>query len=245
MKLAAMQPYFFPYLGQFDLLNQVDIWIAYDPCQYIRHGWINRNRVLHPAAGWQYITVPLKKHAHITPINQIGIANEYWKGELFKKLQHYHRRAPFYRQVIAFLEEALAHVDSNLVKMNVNLFEQTARLLGVHTPIFVFSSMSLELEPVRGPANLALTLCQAVGAHTYINPPGGASLYAPQDFTREGIQLIIQSYTPMIYDCSSYEFIPNLSILDVLMWNSPETIKRYLDILRLRAEASIENDPID
>ena len=75
MKVGIMQPYFFPYLGYFDLINRVDKWIVFDTPQYIRHGWVNRNRILHPHQGWQYIVVPLKKHDRDTSINQIETAD--------------------------------------------------------------------------------------------------------------------------------------------------------------------------
>jgi hypothetical protein len=233
MKLAVMQPYFFPYLGQFDLLNHVDEWIAYDSAQYIRHGWVNRNRVLHPTSGWQYITVPLKKHPYTTPINQTEITSEAWKGQIFKQLQHYHMDAPYYKEVICFLEDGLAAEETSLAALNVALFRKTARRLGIETPIEIFSEMDLPMEPLRGPENLALAICRAAGANEYINPPGGANLYSPASFIRHGIKLTIQSFTPMPYSCGRFEFIPNLSVVDVMMWNSSEAIKYYLDTFRL------------
>jgi hypothetical protein len=233
MKLAAMQPYFFPYLGQFDLLNRADIWIAYDPAQYIRHGWVNRNRVLHPESGWHYIVVPLQKHTHEVVINQMKIASSDWKTEIFKRLQHYHMDAPFYRPTIHFLQDVLSTEETNLSKLNVALFRATATMLGIHTPIFVFSEMELSLSS-SGPQNLALELCRAVGATEYINPPGGVHLYSPEEFAKYGILLTIQSFSPMVYSCGRFEFIPSLSIIDVMMWNSSEEIKYYLDTFRSR-----------
>ena len=232
MKLAAMQPYFFPYLGQFDLLNKVDMWIAYDPAQYIRHGWVNRNRVLHPTSGWQYIVVPLKKHPHTIPINQMEIADFNWKPQIFKQLQHYHMDAPFYAQVIHFLEGVFSVEEANLSRLNVALFRATACLLGIQTPIHMFSEMGLSIS-ASGPEGLALAICRAIGASEYNNPPGGADLYSPAGFSGNGIKLTIQSFTPMTYPCGRFEFIPNLSIIDVMMWNSPQQIKHYLEASRL------------
>lgn len=241
MKLAANQPYFFPYLGQFDLLNRADVWIAYDVAQYIRHGWVNRNRVLHPSSGWQYISVPLKKHSYTTPINQIEIAGDDWKKEIFKRLDHYHMEAPFYKEVIRLLEEGFSEAESNLAKLNARLFRLTARRLGIQTPIHVFSEMGWSLS-ASGPQNLALELCRAVGASEYFNPAGGAHLYSARDFAEKGVQLTIQSFSPMMYSCGRFEFVPDLSIIDVMMWNSPEQIKHYLDAFRAeRSEARQED----
>ena len=89
MVLGIMQPYFFPYLGYFDLINRCDKWIVFDTPQYIRHGWINRNRILHPQQGWQYIIVPVKKHKRDTPINQIEIVPPaLWSPRILGQLMH-------------------------------------------------------------------------------------------------------------------------------------------------------------
>lgn len=232
-----MQPYFFPYLGQFDLINQADVWIVYDVAQYIRHGWVNRNRVLHPTSGWQYILVPMKKHPFTTPINQMEIASEIdWKTRIFRQLQHYHTDAPYYSQVTGFLEECLANPENNLARLNTRLFRKTCRWLGIDTPIYVFSEMDLAMTPVRGAEDLALSICQAVGASEYINPPGGAGLYNAERLAKHGTKLTIQSFTNMTYDCGRCHYEPALSIIDVMMWNSPEQIKHYLDTFRLKQE---------
>jgi hypothetical protein len=232
MKLAVMQPYFFPYLGQFDLLNGVDTWIAYDPAQYIRHGWVNRNRVLHAVKGWQYITVPVRKHPHTAPINLIETAGDAWKACLLKQLRDYRADAPFYRQVIDFLDGVLGTEETNLARLNAELFRATAAFLGIRTPILLFSDMGLALEPVNGPENLALAVCRAASATEYVNPPGGAGLYSPERFAGNGVKLTIQSPCDFIYQCGRFLFVPRLSILDVMMWNSSEQIKNYLDTFR-------------
>ena len=75
MKLGIMQPYFFPYPGYFALIAQVDRWVVFDTPQYMRHGWVNRNRILHPGSGWQYIVAPLVKHRRSTSIRDIRLAD--------------------------------------------------------------------------------------------------------------------------------------------------------------------------
>lgn len=233
MKLAAMQPYFFPYLGHFDLINQADMWIAYDVAQYIRHGWVNRNRVLHPASGWWYITVPVRRHHYTTPINQIEISDKFdWQARLFRQLDHYHTDAPYYAEVISFLKTCFADSEHNLARFNVELFRNTCRRLGIDKPIYVFSEMHLSIDQHRNPQDLALCICLAMGANEYINPPGGAELYDAALFHEHGIQLTIQSFTNMPYTCGRFQYEPALSIIDVMMWNSPEQIKHHLDTFR-------------
>jgi hypothetical protein len=239
VKIAAMQPYFFPYLGQFDLLNRVDLWIAYDEAQYIRHGWVNRNRVLHPVLGWQYVIVPLKKHHHRTPINRIEISDgSEWKTTILKRLRHYRRDAPHYDPVIRFMEDCLSGSENNLARLNVSLFRNTGNRLGIHTPIRVFSELDTRIGPHTDPQDLALKICRSVGADEYVNPPGGSDLYHADKFEENGVKLTIQSFRNMRYSCGGFAFEPALSIIDVMMWNSCGRIKNYLDAARAEAEES-------
>src|SRR5690349_17011395 len=193
MKLVAMQPYFFPYLGYFDLLNMADIWIVYDVAQYIRHGWVNRNRILHPVEGWLYMILPLQKHSYTTPINEILIADHTnWQERIFKQLDHYHMDAPHYRRVIDFLKDCFSMPHKNLAQINTEFFRLTARRLGIETPIHVFSEAGLSSREIQSPEELALYICQSFGASEYINPPGGAALYNSKNFLEHGITLTIQ-----------------------------------------------------
>ena len=229
-----MQPYFFPFLGHFDLIRRVDEWIVFDTAQYMRHQWVNRNRVLHPAAGWQYLTVPLKKHAQITPIHQIQVAEDGdWRGRILRQLQHYRKHAPFYAEVMGFLETCFADTSISLSETNILTLERTCRRLGIATPFHVFSQMNLALRgPVEGPGDWALRIAEAFGADAYVNAAGGAELFDAAKFAAHGIRLSIQSFTHMAYSCGPFQFEPGLSILDVMMWNSPEAIRAHLDTLR-------------
>jgi hypothetical protein len=96
----------------------------------------------------------------------------------------------------------------------------------------VFSETGLSLGEISSPEELALKICQAVGASEYINPPGGAALYNSENFWKHGIKLRIQEFKNMPYECGRFKYEPALSILDVMMWNSCEKIKGYLDTLR-------------
>jgi WbqC-like protein family len=100
MKLALMQPYFFPYIGYFELIYRVDQWIVFDIAQYIKLGWVNRNRILHPVNGWQYIIVPCRKHNYQVAINDIQIVEDNrWRSKIFGQIQHYSKKAPFFKPV--------------------------------------------------------------------------------------------------------------------------------------------------
>lgn len=230
MKLGIMQPYFFPYLGYFDIINRVDKWIVFDTAQYIRHGWVNRNRILHPKEGWQYIIVPLKKHAWETAIKDVKIANEQnWKRRIIGQLQHYKKKAPYFRERIAFVKDCLSLEESYICRLNVSILDKVCARLEIRFDYDFFSEMDLELGPVEGPEDWALRISEVMDADEYVNPPGGANLFDEEKFRENNIKLTIRNLPPLEYSCRGYEFIPNLSIIDLFMWNEPETIKQYLD----------------
>ena len=229
MRLGAMQPYFFPYLGYFDLIYNTDCWIVFDVSKYIRHGWMNRNRILHPCTGDQYINVPLKKHASKTPINEILISSDQdWKTPLFRSLEHYQKQAPYYQDTMSFVESCLSIDEQLLYKLNIHILEKVCSLLKIPFVYSIFSEMNLELGPIKKSGDWAIMICKSLGASTYINPPGGRRIYDPKEFQENGIHLIIREFPNMVYSVGSYTFKPALSIIDVLMWKKPGQIKHYL-----------------
>ena len=229
MKLGIMQPYFFPYIGYFDLIYQTERWIVFDTAQYIRHGWVNRNRILHPQDGWQYIIVPTRKHDQKAYIKDIAINNDIrWKEKMLGQLQHYKKRGPFYNIVRDLVTECLNYTDQSLSQLNVRCLDMVCDYLDIPYHYSLFSQMELELGPVEGPGDWALRISQALSASEYINPPGGANLFDPLKFKETGIKLTIQTPIDFIYECGNYTFEPNLSIIDVLIWNSPKTIRSFL-----------------
>ena len=230
MKLGIMQPYFFPYLGYFDLINYSDQWIIFDTVQYIRHGWVNRNRILHPKRGWQYIIVPLKKHSRDTAIIDIEIGQDpMWCQRILNQNQHYNKKAPYFRETYRLIEECLTVEERLISRLNVAILEKVCIHLGIPFDYKYFSEMQLELESVGKPGDWAIRISEKIGAEEYVNPPGAESIFDSSKFEASGIKLTIRKTPPFEYACSGYEYVPGLSIIDVLMWNPPEKIKDYLD----------------
>ena len=230
MKLGIMQPYFFPYLGYFDLINYSDRWIVFDTVQYIRHGWVNRNRILHPEQGWQYIVVPLKKHSRGTAIRDIEIGKDpMWYQRILGQNQHYKKKAPYFCETYRLLEECLSIEERSISRLNVAILKKICLYLGVPFEYEYFSEMQLELESVDEPGDWALRISEKIKAEEYVNPPGAAEIFDSSKFEASGIKLTIRKRLPFEYACSGYEFVSGLSIIDVLMWNQPDKVKKYLD----------------
>lgn len=231
MKLGIMQPYFFPYLGYFSLIKHTDEFILLDTVQFIRHGWIERNRILKPSNGWQYIMVPLKKHSRETLIKDIEIINDQpWKEKILAQLQHYRKQAPYFSNVIGILNEIFSKEYVSIVDLNLSSLKIICNYLGINTLIQVFSRMYIKIKPVNAPDEWALNICKAQdNVDEYWNPPGGQSFFDRKKYENAGINLKFHSILFTQYNQKRNEFIPGLSILDVMMFNSVEEINKMLD----------------
>ena len=234
MKLGIMQPYFLPHLGYFDLIYNSDKWIVFDSVQYIRKGWMNRNRILHPGKKWQYISVPIQKAHRETAIYNIKIKTDAkWQDKIFAQLTHYKKKAPFYSEVTALLEECFSYEGDSLSGLNKHSLQVVCDYLGISFSPKVFSEMGLEFGKVSGPGDWALRISEALGADVYVNPPGGVDIFDPVAFERRGIEFVFRDITPLEYDCSPYTFVSRLSIVDVLMWNKKEAVLAYVEASKM------------
>src|SRR5947209_10412301 len=98
MKLGIMQPYFFPYIGYYDIINRTDHWVVFDVAQYAPKSWMNRNRILHPTDGWQYITAAVRKGTQGRSISEVVLADKNaTHRRILGQIEHYRKkRAPFF-----------------------------------------------------------------------------------------------------------------------------------------------------
>jgi hypothetical protein len=231
MRLGIMQPYFFPYLGYFSLIQQVDKFILLDTVQFIRHGWIERNRILNPNGGWQYIRVPLQKHTRETKIEDIKIDNtQAWNEKILSQLQHYKNIAPNYLTVKNVIENTLNKECFNIVDLNYMTLCAICDYIGIKTSIHIFSKMNLVIDPVTSPDEWALNICKKIdGATEYWNPTGGMAFFDPQKYQNSKIELKFQKVKLREYDQKREVFETGLSIIDILMFNSIETVKEMLN----------------
>ncbi|WP_018249185.1 WbqC family protein [Orenia marismortui] len=231
MKVAIMQPYFLPYIGYFQLINQVDKFILYDDVNYINRGWINRNRILLNGEA-HMITLALSGASQSKLINQIVIHDgERQKKKLLKTIRHAYVKAPYYDQVFPLIEEIMLNDESNLVKFIEFSLKGIANYLDFNTEFIISSKIKKDNELIG--QNKILEICKELEAGIYINPIGGYELYSKEEFIREGIELYFIKAEDIKYKQYKNEFIPNLSIIDILMFNSKDKIKLLLEKYKL------------
>jgi len=231
MKLAIMQPYFFPYLGYFSLIKHTDKFILLDEVQFIRHGWIERNRVLKQNEGWLYISVPIKKDHRETLIRDILIDNsQNWKQKIISQLQPYKKIAPYYYRVQKLIAELFENEFLDITSLNEAALKIVCQYLEINRSIDIFSKMALQIERPDSADEWALNICKAYGGvEEYWNPSGGQSFFNKKKYEDVGIELKFQEIKIQLYDQKRIQFEPALSIIDVMMFNSVDEIHKMLD----------------
>lgn len=225
MKAAIMQPYFFPYIGYFQLIAAVDLFIVYDNIKYTKKGWINRNRILYNGAD-EYITVPLKKDSDSLDVRDRQVSADFNPQKLLARLTGAYGKAPYFNRVSALLEQTILHRQPNLFGYLHHNLIHTCRFLGIETEIRVSSTIAIDHHLKS--QDKVLALCKEVGADVYINPIGGLELYEREVFARHDISLRFLKARPHSYRQLNNDFVPWLSIIDVLMFNPPEEVDRLL-----------------
>ena len=232
MKIAVMQPYFFPYIGYWQLIHAADCFIVYDDVNYINKGWVNRNRIL-INGDVKYITLPLHYASQNKYIcNTIIKSSLNWSDKLIKTLEHAYRKSPYFKEIFPFIEKILRFPSENLSDFLVNQLVIFAELLNIDTK-FVMTSRIYNNSTLKGQERI-LDICICENAVTYINLPGGQSLYDKTVFNKVGINLCFISTDILPYQQRSQNFLPNLSIIDMLMEVGIRSLsEKYLPSYRL------------
>lgn len=228
MKVAIMQPYFLPYIGYFQLIKAVDEFIIYDNIEYTKKGWINRNRILVNGVD-AYISLPIKKDSDYLMVNERFLA-ESWdvdKKKIFSKIRESYRKAPFYNQTIEVVEQIFKYDDKNLFGFIYNSLLILLQQLQISTSINI--SSSLQINHALKNKEKVIALCKSKHAKVYVNPIGGLGLYSKDQFLTNCIELQFIRSNPIEYKQFNNTFVPWLSIIDVMMFNSPEQINQMLD----------------
>ncbi len=228
MKLGIMQPYLFPYIGYFQLINTVDCFVIYDDVNFIKRGWINRNRILLNGRDHLF-TLSLIGASQFRLINQVQTGDN--KDKVLKTIEQAYARAPQYREVMPLVASVLQNEETNLSKYIENSIRKTAEFIGIETRIIVSSGIEKD-NSLRGQEKI-LQICRILNADTYVNPIGGTDLYSRELFLSNSIKLYFIKSNLIRYRQMNDEFIPWLSILDVLMFNRKESIREMITDIEL------------
>jgi hypothetical protein len=226
MKIGIMQPYIFPYIGYFQLINAVDKFVIYDDVNFINKGWINRNRILNNGKD-SLFSIPLKEASQNKLINEIEVNwDSAWKSKFLKTLEQCYKKAPFYQETLLIIEETFS-IDhepiSKVIEYNLRLI---CGYLDIKTEI-ISSSAIYENTHLKAQERI-LAICLQEKATQYINPIGGLELYDKDFFEAKNINLNFIKSKSIEYPQFKNEFVPWLSIIDVLMFNSKEIVKDFL-----------------
>ena len=231
MKLAIMQPYFFPYIGYFSLMEYADQFIFFDTPQYITKGWVNRNRILDSGGNPIYMTAPVRKMPRETPINKIEIDNSKdWRGKIYGQLTAYKKRAPEYKDTIDIIHEIIDGFEGeNLSKLNVRATSMLADAIGIKCKFDVFSEMNIDIGEVNAPDEWALEISKSIGAKIYVNPPGGRDFFNKCKYIKDNIELKFLESNLRPYIQRIGKWVPGLSIIDMMMFCKQDEIKDILN----------------
>ena len=225
MKLAVMQPYFFPYIGYFQLIKAVDKFVFYDDVNFINRGWINRNRIIINNTT-NYITVQLIGASQNKLINEVEFIDN--RQKLNISIEMAYKKAPFFTQVMPVIKNISKFETNSISNLAIYSVKEVCKYLQLKTK---FEISSLNYSETKGleKSNRLITICKQNMASTYINPIGGQELYNKEYFRNDNIELFFIKTNLSQYKQFNKEFIPGLSILDVMMFNSIKDIHKMLD----------------
>lgn len=223
-----MQPYFLPYIGYFQLINSVDEFVIYDNIQYTKKGWINRNRILDNGSD-RLFTVSIKKDSDYLDVVDRKLSESWNKDrkKLLNSLYMLYHKAPCFSEAYNVIEECLLDDEDNLFTFILNSLNKINNYLSIKTPIVV--SSSVDINHSLKSQDKVLAICKAREATTYINAIGGMDLYSKTTFELNGIDLKFIKSQPITYTQFEDTFVPWLSIVDVMMFNSKDMIQEYLN----------------
>jgi hypothetical protein len=231
-KIGMMQPYLFPYIGYFQLISAVDVFVLGDDLQYVKESWINRNRILMNGAD-RLITFPLKKGPYLSKINERVLSDDFPEqmDKLVRVLHSAYSRAPCYKKVMPFLEETIRYPERNFSMYAENSIRRVCGYLDIPTPIVIASE--LDIGDVIDKQDRVAKTAKKLGGDIYINFIGGGGLYDFDYFRERGLTLLFHQINEVAYPQFDNAFVPRLSIIDVLMFNDISEVRRMLSCYSL------------
>ena len=227
MKIGIMQPYFFPYIGYFQLINIVDKYVVFDTANFSNIKWGFRNRILIKGAPG-FFRVPTLKASQNKRFNEIQVSGDIEaKKNSIHTLECAYGKAPHFREVMPMLEQFLMTDYDNLAECNIASNRLVCNYLDIKTEILLFSELNCDRD-LRMQYRI-FDVCRVLGGNEYINAIGGTELYDFEEFRENGIELSFLKPDDIVYPQFGGEFVPSLSIIDVMMFNSVPEIRDMLN----------------
>ena len=226
MRLSVMQPYFLPYIGYWQLIAASDIFIVYDNIKYTKKGWINRNRLLREGKDALF-TIPLKSASDSLNVSQREVAVDFNPLHVLNQFREAYHSAPQYSVVMPLLQKIMWFESANLFHFIYHSIDLIGGYLGLQQTQIVHSSPAPIDHSLKG-QDKVIALCEAVDADEYLNAQGGVELYSVEAFAERGIDLQFIRPKTIEYPQLGKPFVPWLSIVDVLRFNSREEAQRLV-----------------
>lgn len=223
-----MQPYLFPYLGYWQLINAVDTFVIYDNIQFNKRGWFHRNNILINGEK-KLFTIPLKKDSNYLDVKDRYLSNDSSKNlkRILGQIKGSYSKAPYFNNVFPIVESIFLNEQKNLFNYIYYSITKIMQYLDINTKIVI--SSEIEMDHSLKSVERVISINKALGAKHYINPIGGFELYDKKQFENEGITLsFLESKVPE-YKQFNHNFVPYLSIIDIMMFNSKIEIAQMLN----------------
>jgi hypothetical protein len=223
--IAIMQPYLFPYIGYFQLVDSVDAFVFYDDVNFIKKGWIHRNRILIQQEA-HFVSLSCKKISQNKLICETELVDDdFHKRKWMQTCEFAYKKAPFFKQTMDLLESCFSQEFASIGHLAAISVQLVSKYLGLLPKFYLSSENPIGLN--EGRAERLIAICEHYQASQLINPVGGGFLYDPNLFYQKGIELTLLKFKLNSYQQlhSSHSFVSGLSILDVLMFNSIDEIR--------------------
>lgn len=229
MKIGIMQPYLFPYIGYWQLIYAVDRFVILDDVNYIMRGYINRNSILLDGKPYKF-TIPIKQASQNRLIMDTKLNfEEKDKKKLLATIGNAYKKAPFYERVMPMIKDIILNPQEDLTEYILYSIEMVMKYMEINREIY--RSSQIEKDNTLRAQDRIIEICKRLQADTYINPCGGRKLYDHETFEQQGMKLLFLDVCNerIIYKQSQKTFEPNLSIIDVMMFNDITAIKKILE----------------
>lgn len=220
MIVSIHQPQYMPWLGYFDKIDRADVFVLLDTVQYKKNEWQNRNRIK-TADGWQWLTVPVN-YRYPQSIREVVVnSRERWQHRQRQAITTNYRKAPHWSLLEPFLEEVWTRQWQTIVQLNIQVVRKLVEILGIETPIHIASETGVFPED---PDERLIAIARHFCADTYLAGSGGHDYMDLQKYSRNCLQVVFQEYRHPVYRQQFGEFIPFLSVLDLIFNHGRESL---------------------